>query len=120
MEYRWDSIGKASSISNTEVMSVSANNHLKRRRKHHYLAGLAVDSGDPQNIIVSASHSAFQTHWIESAESLVYRRSSEEENNGNSEVWNRIQKLRKSSMLSTIVEHFVLLIHVFHGKCLTV
>jgi hypothetical protein len=41
---------------------------------HHYLAGLAVDSGEPQNIIVSASHSAWQADSIEDAESLVYRR----------------------------------------------
>jgi photosystem II stability/assembly factor-like uncharacterized protein len=56
--------------------------------KHHYLAGLAVDSGDPQNVIVSASHSAWQAHSIESAESLVYRRSLEEwEDDESSEVW---------------------------------
>jgi len=56
--------------------------------KHHYLASLAVDSGDPQNVIVSASHSAWQAHSIESAESLVYRRSLEEwEDDESSEVW---------------------------------
>jgi len=56
--------------------------------QHHYLASLAVDSGDPQNVIVSASHSAWQAHSIESAESLVYRRSLEEwEDDESSEVW---------------------------------
>ena len=34
---------------------------------HHYLAGLALDSGDPQNIVVSASNSAWQAHSIEGA-----------------------------------------------------
>ena len=60
-------------------------------KHHHYLAGLAVDSGDPQNIIVSASHSAWQAHSIEAAESLVYRRSLEEwEDDKNSEGWKPI------------------------------
>ena len=48
----------------------SWNSH-RARLKHHYLYGLAVNSVDPQNIIVSASHSAWQAHSIESAESLV-------------------------------------------------
>ena len=43
---------------------------------HRYLAGLALDSGDPQNIIVSASQSAWQAHSIEGARSVVYRRTS--------------------------------------------
>ena len=57
--------------------------------KHHYLAGLAVDSGDPQNVVVSASPSAWQAHSIEDAESFVYRRSLEgkEDDDENSEVW---------------------------------
>jgi hypothetical protein len=59
--------------------------------KHHYLYGLAVDSGDPQNVIVSASHSAWQAHSIEAAESLVYRRSLEgKEDDKNSEEWKQI------------------------------
>jgi hypothetical protein len=58
-------------------------------KHHHYLAGLAVDSGDPQNIIVSASHSAWQAHSIEAAESLAYRRCSEGEN-GNNQEWKPI------------------------------
>ncbi|MBV9175719.1 MAG: hypothetical protein JO297_01630 [Nitrososphaeraceae archaeon] len=58
--------------------------------EHHYLAGLAVDSGDPQNIIVSASHSAWQAHSIEAAESLVYRRCLEWEHDGNNQEWKPI------------------------------
>jgi hypothetical protein len=58
-------------------------------KHYHYLAGLAVDSGDPQNIIVSASHSAWQAHSIEAAESLAYRRCSEAEN-GNNQEWKPI------------------------------
>ena len=43
---------------------------------HHYLAGVAVDSGDPQNIVVSASQSAWQAHSIQDSKSVVYRRTS--------------------------------------------
>jgi hypothetical protein len=45
--------------------------------KHHgYLFGLAVDAGDPETIIVSASQWAGQAHFLEAAESVVYRRTS--------------------------------------------
>jgi hypothetical protein len=45
--------------------------------KHHgYLFGLAVDVGDPQTIIVSASQWAGQAHFLEAAESVIYRRTS--------------------------------------------
>ena len=45
--------------------------------KHHgYLFGLAVDVGDPQTIIVSASQWAGRAHFLEAAESVVYRRTS--------------------------------------------
>jgi hypothetical protein len=47
--------------------------------RHHYLHGLAVDSSDPQNVIVSASLSAKQAHSIENAESFVYRRSADDQ-----------------------------------------
>jgi hypothetical protein len=51
----------------------------------------AVDSGDPQNVIVSTSHSAWQAHSIEAAESFVYRRSLEgNEDEEKSEVWKRV------------------------------
>ena len=43
---------------------------------YDYLAGLAVDSGDPNTVIVSASQWANKAHSIEDAESLVYRRTS--------------------------------------------
>jgi photosystem II stability/assembly factor-like uncharacterized protein len=46
---------------------------------HYYLDGLAVDSTNPQNVIVSASLSAKQAHSIENAESFVYRRSADGE-----------------------------------------
>ena len=65
---------------------------------HHYLAGLALDSGDPQNIVVSASQSALQAHSIEGARSVVYRRtssSSVEENDTSSqekEDWKLVSK----------------------------
>jgi hypothetical protein len=65
---------------------------------HHYLGGLAVDSGDPQNIVVSASQSAWQAHSIEDARSVVYRRTSSlsfEENDTSSqekEEWKLVSK----------------------------
>ena len=50
--------------------------------KHHYLYGLAVDPADPNTIVVSASQSAWQAHYIERANSLVYRRSIENDGDG--------------------------------------
>jgi hypothetical protein len=47
--------------------------------EHNYLFGLAVDLGNPQNVIVSASSSALQAHSVKDAESLVYRRSEDDE-----------------------------------------
>jgi hypothetical protein len=41
-----------------------------------FLSDLAVDSGDPNTVIVSASQWANKAHSIEDAESLVYRRTS--------------------------------------------
>jgi hypothetical protein len=43
--------------------------------QHHYLFGLAVDSADPDTVIVSAASTAFQAHDPTNAESYVYRRS---------------------------------------------
>lgn len=41
---------------------------------HHYLYGLAVDSGDPQIVIVSASVGPGRAYSVKDAESFVYRR----------------------------------------------
>jgi len=46
---------------------------------HRYIYGLAVDSTNPQNVIVSASLTALQAHYIKNAESFVYRRSADGE-----------------------------------------
>jgi photosystem II stability/assembly factor-like uncharacterized protein len=64
-------------------------------RHHGYLFGLAVDAGDPQTVIVSASQWARQAHFLEAAESLIYRResssSAKDENVDNvTEEWNLI------------------------------
>jgi photosystem II stability/assembly factor-like uncharacterized protein len=60
-------------------------------RHHGYLAGLAVDADDPQIIIVSASQWAGQAHFLEAAESVIYRRTSSEKrrnvNDANVEEW---------------------------------
>lgn len=43
--------------------------------EHHYLYGLAVDSGDPDTVVVSAADTPRQAHSPQAAESMVYRRS---------------------------------------------
>jgi photosystem II stability/assembly factor-like uncharacterized protein len=43
--------------------------------RHHYLYGLAVDSGDPNNVIISASLGPGSAYYFEDAESFVYRKS---------------------------------------------
>jgi hypothetical protein len=53
--------------------------------EHHYLWGLAVDSGDPETLIVSAAHSPNQAHNPTAAESAIYRRI------GGS-AWQRVQE----------------------------
>src|ERR671916_2811152 len=42
--------------------------------RHSYLYSVAVDSGDPQNVIVSASISPGSAYSVEDAESFVYKR----------------------------------------------
>ena len=54
--------------------------------RHHYLYGLAVDSGDPNTVIVSASLGPGKSYYIEDAESFVYRRSDD------GEKWELISK----------------------------
>ena len=54
--------------------------------RHHYLHGLAVDSANPQNVIVSASLTAQKAHSRENANSIVYSRSM------NDEKWNAVSK----------------------------
>jgi photosystem II stability/assembly factor-like uncharacterized protein len=48
--------------------------------KHNYLTGLAVDSGNPQTIIVSASSSAIQAHSVDNPNSQIYRRFADDQN----------------------------------------
>jgi hypothetical protein len=43
--------------------------------RHYYLYGLAVDSGDPNTVIVSASIGPGQAYYTEDAGSFVYRKS---------------------------------------------
>jgi photosystem II stability/assembly factor-like uncharacterized protein len=47
--------------------------------RHHYLYGLAVDSENPQTLIVSAASGAWQAHYAgEDTESFLYRRSEDD------------------------------------------
>jgi hypothetical protein len=48
--------------------------------RHHYLHGLAVDSANPQTLIVSASLGPWEAHSVKNAESFVYRKSEDSEN----------------------------------------
>jgi photosystem II stability/assembly factor-like uncharacterized protein len=52
--------------------------------RHHYLAGLVVDSDDPNTVLISASQSAWEGQYIEDAKSVVYRRTTA------SEEWNLV------------------------------
>jgi photosystem II stability/assembly factor-like uncharacterized protein len=52
--------------------------------EHHYLYGLAVDPGDPDTIVVSASDSPWRAHNPRAADSTVYRRAG-------GEPWRRAQ-----------------------------
>jgi hypothetical protein len=54
--------------------------------RHHYLYGLAVDSGDPNTVIASASLGPGKSYYIEDTESFVYRRSDD------GEKWEPISK----------------------------
>jgi hypothetical protein len=54
--------------------------------KHNYLVGLAVDSGNPQIVIVSASSSATKAHSRENPNSHIYRRF------GDGQNWEAISK----------------------------
>jgi hypothetical protein len=63
---------------------------------HHYLFGLAVNSGDPHSIIIFASQSFWQAHSLERAESLVYRRSDEDDND-DSKQWKIVKGLPEPS-----------------------
>lgn len=43
--------------------------------RHHYLWGLAIDSGDPETMVITASRGPGQAHNRQYAEAFVYRRS---------------------------------------------
>jgi photosystem II stability/assembly factor-like uncharacterized protein len=57
---------------------------------YNYLLGLAVDSGDPKTVVVSASQGAYQAHSREDAQSLVCVRTSSTDvadNNRHDKEW---------------------------------
>lgn len=54
--------------------------------KHDYLGSLAVDSGNPQTVIVSGSSSPMQAHARDNAYSLIYRKSDD------NEIWHAVSK----------------------------
>jgi photosystem II stability/assembly factor-like uncharacterized protein len=47
--------------------------------RHQYLYGLAVDAGDPNTVVASASFGPSTAYVVEDAESLIYRKSLEED-----------------------------------------
>jgi hypothetical protein len=52
--------------------------------RHHYLWGLAIDSGDPDTMVITAARGPGQAHTREHAEASVYRRTG-------GEPWNAIR-----------------------------
>jgi hypothetical protein len=48
--------------------------------KHNYLYGLAVDSANPQTVIISASLGPWAAHSIKNAETFLYRKSEDSKN----------------------------------------
>ncbi|MFL6409095.1 MAG: glycosyl hydrolase [Nitrososphaeraceae archaeon] len=63
---------------------------------YDYLFGLAVDSGDPKTVVVSASSWPYKAYSLEDAESLVYRRTAytqdSDDDNNNDEEWKIVSK----------------------------
>jgi hypothetical protein len=64
---------------------------------YDYLVGLAVDSGDPKTVIVSASKGPYQAHSREDPESTIYRKTSstkdasdDDNNNSNDDRWKAV------------------------------
>jgi photosystem II stability/assembly factor-like uncharacterized protein len=58
---------------------------------YDYLFGLAVDSGDPKTVIVSASSWPYKAYSLEDADSLVYRRTVSRQDSDDEE-WNIVSK----------------------------
>jgi hypothetical protein len=64
---------------------------------YDYLFGIAVDSGNPQTVIVSASQWPIKAYSLEDAESQLYRRTSSlpkdaDDGNTNDEEWKLVSK----------------------------
>jgi photosystem II stability/assembly factor-like uncharacterized protein len=55
---------------------------VKGLGNHTYLYGVAVNSANPQNILVSAASNAWKSHSIHDLETFVYRRDSDEKSQG--------------------------------------
>jgi photosystem II stability/assembly factor-like uncharacterized protein len=69
---------------------------------YNYLFSLAVDSGDPKTVVVSASQWPYKAYSIEDAESLVYRRTSSivedgDDGNSNDKEWKLASGLPRST-----------------------
>jgi photosystem II stability/assembly factor-like uncharacterized protein len=68
--------------------------------KHSYLFGIAVDSSDPEVVIVSASNGPSRSYVAESAETFVYRK--DPDGNGWKVVKDGLPEPRGSTMMSFI------------------
>jgi photosystem II stability/assembly factor-like uncharacterized protein len=66
---------------------------------YNYLLGLAVDSGDPKTVVVSASQGAYQAHSREDPKSLVcvMTSSTDDANNNSDKEWQVVKGLPDSS-----------------------
>lgn len=96
--------------------------------KHSYLYGLAVDSGNPQVVIVSASIGPSKAYQLK-MQNHLYTEKKKMVGNGKlfqtvflnrleqqSQYLLRIQRFQESSMPLTTVVYLYQLIHVIHGK----
>ena len=67
--------------------------------RHGYLFGIAVDSGNPEIVIVSASNGPSRSYVAENAETFVYRRDAAD-SNGWKTVANGLPEPKGSTMMS--------------------
>jgi photosystem II stability/assembly factor-like uncharacterized protein len=67
--------------------------------RHGYLFGIAVDSGNPEAVIVSASNGPSRSYVAENAETFVYRRDASN-SNGWKTVTNGLPEPKGSTMMS--------------------
>src|SRR6187455_3411737 len=59
---------------------------------YDYLFGIAVDSGDPKTVVVSASSWPYKAYSLKDAESLVYRKTTSSQDSDHDKEWKLVSK----------------------------